>query len=77
MSEKKKRHRFKWTDAEIEFVKNNAGRLSDREVAVKLTQLTGKKFTTKNIEKLRDKIGLKKSERAGHPGAKLKRIFYG
>lgn len=50
----------KWTDAELKFINENQKLLSDDELAVKLSQMTGQNVTTSMIRRQRRKLGIKK-----------------
>ncbi len=50
----------KWTDAEVDFIKNNHGTVSDEELSVKLSQMTGHNVTTAMIRRQRRKLKLSK-----------------
>lgn len=51
----------KWSNEEMEFIKNNHGIVRDEELAVKLSQMTGQNVTTAMIRRQRRKLSLKKS----------------
>ena len=51
----------KWSNEEMEFIKNNHGVVRDEELAVKLSQMTGQNVTTAMIRRQRRKLSLKKS----------------
>jgi hypothetical protein len=50
----------KWTDAEIQYIKNNLSSLSDDELAKKLSEMTGEAVTYGMIRRQRRKIGVSK-----------------
>lgn len=50
----------KWTEAELKFINENQKLLSDDELAVKLSQMTGQNITTSMIRRQRRKLGIKK-----------------
>jgi len=52
----------KWTDAELDFIRNNQQLLSDDELALKLGQMTGETVTTAMIRRQRRKLGIQKSK---------------
>jgi hypothetical protein len=50
----------KWTDAELKFIEDNQTLLSDEELSVKLSQMTGQTISTAMIRRQRRKLGIKK-----------------
>jgi len=50
----------KWTQAELEFVQNNQKNYSDRELSVKLTEISGQNVTTAMIRRQRRKLNIQK-----------------
>ncbi len=50
----------KWTDSEVEFIKNNHNTLPDEVLAVKLSQITGQNVSTAMVRRQRRKLSLKK-----------------
>jgi hypothetical protein len=50
----------KWTQAELEFVQNNQKNYSDRELSVKLTEISGQTVTTAMIRRQRRKLNIQK-----------------
>lgn len=54
-----------WTDAEREYIRKNAGILKDRQIAVNLTKITGRKITADSVSQQRRRVlGIKKAH--GH-----------
>jgi len=51
----------KWSNEEMEFIKNNHGIVRDEELAVKLSQMTGQNVTTAMIRRQRRKLSLRKN----------------
>ena len=51
----------KWTESEIEFISNNHLLLSDEDIGVKLSQMSGENITTSMIRRQRRKLGVQKS----------------
>jgi hypothetical protein len=51
----------KWSDAEIGFVRDNIGSLSDAELANKLSSMTGENITTGMVRRQRRKLKIVKS----------------
>lgn len=54
-----------WTTAEKDFVKQNAGTLTDKVIAAKLTLMCNRTVTTQAVRKQRQKMGLKKQQGRG------------
>ena len=54
-----------WSDAEKEFIKSNAGKLTDKILSVKLTQITGRRVTLQAVRKQRQKMGISKQPGRG------------
>lgn len=50
----------KWTSTELDFIKDNAGLMTDDELAVKLTQMTSSNISVPMIRTQRRKLGVKK-----------------
>lgn len=50
----------RWTDAEVDYIKNNHGNVSDEELSAKLSQMTGQNVTTAMIRRQRRKLKLSK-----------------
>jgi hypothetical protein len=51
----------KWSDAELGFVRDNIGSLSDAELANKLSAMTGENITTGMVRRQRRKLKIVKS----------------
>lgn len=51
----------KWTDSEIDFIKNNHETMPDELLASKLTQITNTSVSTAMVRRQRRKLQLKKS----------------
>jgi hypothetical protein len=49
-----------WNQSEIDFLVNNAGILTDAEIAEQLSQITGRKITRTACTQRRSRLGLKK-----------------
>ncbi|RLC28900.1 hypothetical protein DRH13_06475 [Candidatus Woesebacteria bacterium] len=54
-----------WTDSERNFIKVNAATMKDRELAVKLSEMTGRKITIQAVRKQRQKMGIQKAQGRG------------
>lgn len=52
----------KWTETELDFIRNNQKLLSDDELAAKLAQMTGGNVTTAMIRRQRRKLGIQKAK---------------
>lgn len=50
----------KWTESELDFIRNNQQLLSDDELAAKLGQMTGGSVTTAMVRRQRRKLGIQK-----------------
>jgi hypothetical protein len=50
----------RWTDAELQYIKDNLQSFSDDELAKKLSSMTGETVTCGMIRRQRRKIGVKK-----------------
>ena len=50
----------KWTNAELDFLKNNHNLLNDSELANKLSQMGGENVTTAMVRRQRRKLSIKK-----------------
>jgi hypothetical protein len=61
----------KWTDPEIQFIKENALTMDDKSLSVKLSQMTGENIGLAMIRRQRRKLNIVKSR--GRP-AKVKDV---
>lgn len=50
----------KWTESEIDYIKNNHTTVCDEELAAKLSQMTGQNVSTAMIRRQRRKLKLSK-----------------
>lgn len=50
----------KWTEAEIQFIRDNINQTSDAELASKLSSMTGENITYGMIRRQRRKLGVAK-----------------
>lgn len=50
----------KWSDAEVGFVRDNIGLLSDEQLASKLSSMTGENITYGMVRRQRRKLGIVK-----------------
>lgn len=50
----------RWQPSELEFINNNKDVLSDKELAIKLSQITGNNITMSMIRRQRRKLGISK-----------------
>jgi hypothetical protein len=62
-----------WTEAEKNFIRDNAGRLKDWEIAMSLTRLTGRHVTLHSIRGARHRLGIKK--RPGRGVCEVRRLL--
>lgn len=51
----------KWTEAELNFVKENYNTMNDLELSAKLSQMTGQNISTAMIRRQRRKLSIKKN----------------
>lgn len=54
-----------WSSAERDFIRDNAGKLKDKELAAKLTQMTGRLVSLQAVRKQRQKMGISKNPGRG------------
>lgn len=52
----------KWTQSDLDFIANNQNVLSDRELAVKLSQIQSENITVDMIRRQRRKLKIKKQQ---------------
>lgn len=52
----------KWTQSDLDFITNNQNVLSDRELAVKLSQIQSENITVDMIRRQRRKLKIKKQQ---------------
>lgn len=50
----------RWTDAELQYIKDNLSSFSDLELAKKLSEMTGENVTCSMIRRQRRKLGISK-----------------
>lgn len=50
----------KWTDAELQFIRDNLSSLADKELASKLSAMTGENISQAMIRRQRRKLGVNK-----------------
>ena len=55
----------KWTDTEKQYIKDNANEMYDKELALRLSEMSGRKITIDAIRKVRQKLGVKKGRGRG------------
>jgi len=51
---------IKWTEEEKNYIRDNAATLKDKELAEKLTTLSGRSVTLDAVRKVRQKLGISK-----------------
>ena len=56
---------IKWSDAEKNFIRENAHKLKDSEIAADLTASSGRVVTLQSVRKMRQKLGIKKKSGRG------------
>ena len=54
-----------WEDGEKLFIKNSANTMKDKELAARLTKITGRKVSIQAVRKQRQKMGIKKERGRG------------
>ncbi len=54
-----------WTPEVVEFIKENAAKLKDKELAEKVSELVGKPVSLQSVRKQRQKIGIAKAAGRG------------
>tara|TARA_B100000287_G_scaffold9856_1_gene10018 strand:+ start:3105 stop:3386 length:282 start_codon:yes stop_codon:yes gene_type:complete len=54
-----------WSKEEKEFIKNNASMMTDKTLAIKLSQITGRNVTLQAVRKQRQKMGISKQPGRG------------
>ena len=57
-----------WSESEKDFIKNNAGIMTDNILAIKLSQITGRNVTLQAVRKQRQKLGIAKIPGRGKCG---------
>lgn len=55
----------KWSIREIEYLETHANHMKDKDLCVKLNEMTGKNYTEIAVRKQRQKLGLKKKSGRG------------
>lgn len=51
---------IKWSENDKNFIRDNAHRMKDADIAESLTEQTGRKVSLQAVRKMRQKLGLKK-----------------
>ena len=54
-----------WTTEENEFIRNNAGQMTDKVLSAKLSKITGRNVTLQAVRKQRQKMGIAKQPGRG------------
>ena len=54
-----------WSETERDYIRENAGKLKDKELAAKLTQITGRVISLQAVRKQRQKLGIAKAPGRG------------
>lgn len=54
-----------WSDSEKNYIRTNAATMKDRELAVKLSEMTGRNVTVQAVRKQRQKMGIQKAQGRG------------
>ena len=50
----------RWTDAELQYIKDNISQYNDKNLGIKLAQMTGETISTSMIRRQRRKLGVVK-----------------
>ena len=54
-----------WSDTERNYIRDNAATMKDKEIAAKLTEMTGRNVTIQAVRKQRQKMGITKAHGRG------------
>jgi len=54
-----------WTNEEKDFIRNNAGMMTDKVLSIKLSQITGRRVSLQSVRKQRQKMGISKQPGRG------------
>ena len=54
-----------WQEHERQFIRDNANTMKDRELAAKLSKITGRNVTVQAVRKQRQKLGIQKVQGRG------------
>jgi hypothetical protein len=57
-----------WSQAERDYIRANANEMKDKELAAKLTQMTGRNVSLQAVRKQRQKLGISKEPGRGKCG---------
>lgn len=57
--------RQSWTEAEKRFIRENASRLKDHELAARLSQILGRPISMASVRQERQRMGIKKKHGRG------------
>lgn len=55
----------KWTPAQLEYIRANAGKMKDKDIAAELSRLSARTISLQSIRKQRQFLGLKKAQGRG------------
>lgn len=60
----------KWNDAELNYIKDNAATMKDKDLLVKLAEFTNgtRRISLQSLRKIRQRLGLKKVSGRGYCG---------
>jgi hypothetical protein len=61
-----------WSEAEKQFIVQNASTMKDDEIAARLTQITGRKVSLQAVRKQRQKMGITKKPGRGVCAVKVR-----
>ena len=57
-----------WTPSVLDFVRLNADKMKDKDLAIRLSELCGRDIKIQSIRKVRQKLGIKKIQGRGKCG---------
>jgi hypothetical protein len=55
----------KWAEKDLQYIRENAGALKDRELAAELTKRSGRPVTLGAVRKMRQRLGIEKKSGRG------------
>ena len=55
----------KWSEKDLQYIRENAGALKDRELATELTERSGRCVTLGAVRKMRQRLGIEKKSGRG------------
>tara|TARA_R110002020_G_scaffold193389_9_gene393640 strand:+ start:2034 stop:2249 length:216 start_codon:yes stop_codon:yes gene_type:complete len=61
----------KWTEKELQYIRENCQDLKDRELAAELSKLSGRTVSLGAVRKMRQRLGIEKKSGRGVCGLKV------